>query len=159
MTEQTAVTLNWPYEGARSLDDLGEGQTVLESRNDKEARLAIVTTERKSLRLEFNDAANKVEWDLDPGSLRRQVLHHVVFIVDSGARIISAVVDGQLCEGGIERQHGYGRIERSKEFHADPKGESCLLIGPSMKGLVKVLRIYDRRLTTAEAIGHYREGF
>jgi len=28
MTEQTAVTLNWPYEGARSLDDLGEGASA-----------------------------------------------------------------------------------------------------------------------------------
>jgi hypothetical protein len=82
-------------------------------------------------------------------------LHHLVVNVDGGPRIITFIVDGVLNDGGEYRQFGWGRF--SPNLYG-VGGERSLRIGPNLDGSVNSLRIYDRYLTTSQAIGNYRAG-
>ena len=77
--------------------------------------------------------------------------HHLVAIVDGGAGIISFVVDGKICDGGDDRQFGWGRLNPDLR---DANGSGRLRIGPQVTGV----RIYDRYLLTSEAVGNHRAG-
>ncbi len=44
--------------------------------------------------------------EIDDGLLESGRDHYVAFVVDGAARIITAVVDDRLCDGGEERQYG-----------------------------------------------------
>ena len=147
------------------LSDLSPGQIVLDCRDSEGRGIAVTTAENGSLRLDMSDGKLNIGWDSDPGLLEANTLHHVVFIVDAGPRIITVVVDGQLCDGGQNRQFGWGRFG---EYDAktgncirmlgDVNGKAKLKIAPSMKGELKSLRIYDRHLLTSEAVGNYNAG-
>lgn len=73
----------------------------------------------------------------------------MVFIVDGSPDVISVVVDGQLCDGNMKRQWGFGRIPHEL---GDVNTGSPMQIDNH----VESLRIYDRSLTTAEAVSNYR---
>jgi hypothetical protein len=76
-------------------------------------------------------------------------------IVDGGPKIITFIIDGILCDGGDYRQFGWGRFNPD---YRGVEGMEILRIGPSLKGKIKSLRMYDRALLTSEAIGNYRYG-
>ena len=79
----------------------------------------------------------------------------MVIIVDGGPNIITFVVDGVLCDGGSSRDFGWSRF--SKEMD-DVNGSRELKIAPSLKGRLKLVRLYDRYLRTSEAIGNFQAG-
>jgi hypothetical protein len=85
--------------------------------------------------------------------LKAKTQHHVSIIVDGGPKLISFVMDGILCDGSGQRQFGWGRYSPHLR-HAN--GLKSLLIGPSLKGRILSLRIYDRYLRTAEAIANFQ---
>ena len=134
-------------------DDLTGGQVVLDCRDGK--GIALTTTDVGTLRLDLSDGKHKASWDCDQQLLRANKLHHVVFIVDGGPKIISILVDGALCDGRRHRQYGWGRFR--KEL-GDINGASKLKIAPSMSGELRYLRIYDRYLRTSEAVGNFQAG-
>lgn len=145
-----------------ALDDLRAGQIILDSRAQAAgAGLVITTTDNAALRLELSDGKNRTAWDSDPGLLRPGRRHHLVFNVDVAPRLITVIVDGELCDGrGAEgRPFGYTRYGDSnapltgKEI-GDVSGSPTL----QMAKTVSRLRIYDRYLTTSEAIGNFRAG-
>jgi len=103
----------------------------------------------------LNDGRTENRWDCDPGLLQPGKLHHVAAIVDGGPKVITFIVDGQLCDGGTARQFGWGRY--SPNFRS-PKGDATLRIAAGPAGAVKALRIYGRALRTSEAIGNFRGG-
>ncbi|HUT23587.1 MAG TPA: exo-alpha-sialidase [Sumerlaeia bacterium] len=138
-----------------ALEDLTAGQIVLDSRNDKGQGVWLTTTDPGMLRIDFSDGRRSGGWDCDPGSLKPNALHHVVFIVDGGPRIISVVVDGQLCDGGTRRQYGWGRFEAGI---GDVTGAKKVRLAPSLCGALRSLRIYDRYLRTSEAVGNFGAG-
>ena len=121
----------------------------------------MTTTENTALRLELSDGKNRTRWDSDPGRLRPGRRHHVVFNVDVAPRLITVVVDGELCDGrGVAgRPFGYTRFGDSnvpltgKEI-GDVSGSPTLKVA----GSVERLRVYGRYLTTSEAIGNFRTG-
>jgi hypothetical protein len=76
---------------------------------------------------------------------------HVVVTVDGGPKIITFVVDGVLCDGGEQRQFGWGRFSPNLRT---PHGAETLKIAPA----VSVLRIYNRALRTSEAVGNFHAG-
>ncbi|HNM45660.1 MAG TPA: hypothetical protein PKH51_01450, partial [Candidatus Sumerlaeota bacterium] len=98
-------------------------------------------------------------WDSDPGTyagtLKTNVWQHFAVTVDGQARIITYVIDGVLNDGGAARQYGWGRIDPAL---GDVNGLPRATIAPALYGEVKTLRIYDRALTTAEAIGNFHNG-
>ncbi len=107
------------------------------------------------LRPEGEYGIRKAEWTSDPGVLTAGKLHHVVFIADGGPCIISVVCDGVLCDGGPDRQYGWGRFARN---FGSPWGDAHLRVTPALKKAVKHVRVYDRYLRTSEAIGNFLAG-
>jgi hypothetical protein len=75
----------------------------------------------------------------------------VVVTVDGGPKIITFIVDGILCDGGDERQFGWGRF--SPTFRSANGAEQAAIGRP-----VRALRVYTRALTTSEAVGNHRAG-
>ncbi len=71
--------------------------------------------------------------------------------VDGGPKIITFVVDGILCDGGEQREFGWGRYSPNLRT---PVGADTLIIDPS----IRTLRIYNRALRTSEAVGNFQAG-
>lgn len=140
-----------------TLDGLRPGQTVLDSTDRGGAGIRVTTAEGGSLRLDFSDGERSTGWDTDAGLISAGRLHHVIFIVDGGPRIISVVVDGQLCDGGTSRQHGFGRIADAGSF-GDVSGAETASAGEAAGVHLERLRIYGRYLLTSEAVASFRAG-
>jgi hypothetical protein len=77
-------------------------------------------------------------------------LQHVVCIVDGGPKIIMFVVNGRLCDGGEERQFGWGRY--NPNLRTPPTAR--LDVSPT----VQSLRVHGRALRVSEAITNYQAG-
>ncbi len=145
--------------------DLAKGQTLLESRDPMGGGFALETTARGTIALSFragyggpgreNPVEAETSWDCDPGILQPGAWHHVVAIVDGGAKIISFVVDGQLGDGGAARPYGWARF--SREIRTVPTAKE-LVLAPALHGELAAVRIYQRHLMTSEAVGNWRAG-
>ncbi|MBI4323818.1 MAG: hypothetical protein HY674_00980 [Chloroflexi bacterium] len=61
-------------------------------------------------------------------------------------------MDGVVCDGGTDRQYGWGRFDPAL---GNVAGSATLKIAPSLRGELKSVRIYDRPLRHAEAIGNF----
>jgi hypothetical protein len=138
-----------------TLESLKAGQILLDNRTEWGKGFALQTTERGTLEIILNDEWTENRWDGDPHLLQKNKLHHLVVIVDGGPKIISFIVDGVLCDGGDDRQFGWGRFSPNLRNVA---GGRVLRIGLDIKGHIESLRIYDRYLRTSEAIGNFRSG-
>jgi len=135
--------------------DLAAGQTIFDTRDKTGKGLALVTTSSGTLQIEMNDGTIADRWDCDAGLLKTNQWHQVAVVVDGGPKIVTFIVDGQLCDGGPARRQGWHRFNRQL---ADVSSSVRLRIGSSFKGEVKVLHFYDRYLTTSECVGNYRAG-
>ncbi len=131
------------------LDSLDAGQTILDSRDATGAGLLVQTSDGGTLAITMNDGRQQATWDTDPGAVQAGQLHHVVITVDGGPKIITFVVDGVLCDGGDDRQFGWGRFSPTLRT---PSGADTLRIDPS----VRSLHLYNRALLTSEAVGNFR---
>ncbi|MFC1453259.1 LamG-like jellyroll fold domain-containing protein, partial [Verrucomicrobiota bacterium] len=136
-------------------DTLGAGQVVFDARTADSRGLALCLTEKARLELRMGDGRTENRWSSDAGLLKRNVAHHVAVIVDGGPKIITFVVDGRLCDGGDERQFGWGRFS---PFLRDANGAARVKIAPRLKGEVLGLRLYGRYLRTSEAVANWRAG-
>jgi hypothetical protein len=137
------------------LETLRPGQVVLSNRTSDGRGFALQTASDGTLALILGDGSSESRWRSDPGLLRPGVRHHVVVIVDGGPKVITFVIDGVLCDGGDDRQFGWGRYNPNLR---SVRGAPTLALGPSMAGALYSLRIYDRPLLTSEAVGNYRAG-
>jgi hypothetical protein len=137
------------------LRTLEAGQVLLDNRDAGGKGFALQTTTRGSVEIILNDGRTENCWDCDAGMLQEGRLHHLAAIVDGGPRIIAFVVDGLLCDGGEQRQFGWGRFSPNLR---DVNGSGSLRIGPSFQGEIRLLRIYNRALHTSETIANYRAG-
>jgi len=137
------------------LKDLSAGQVILDSRDKAGRGIAVTTAKGGAVRIELSDGKGRAGWECDAGLLRAGKLHHVAAIVDAGPGIITFVVDGVLCDGGVARPCGWGRY---KADLGDVTGSPALRIAPSLTGQLKRLRLYNRYLRTSEAIGNFRAG-
>lgn len=133
------------------LDSLQPDQVVLDNRNPQQAGITLTTADNGALRLRMNDGRQEVSWDSDPRKLTAGKPHHVVITIDGGPKIITYVIDGILCDGGEDRQFGWGRFSPTLRT---PLGAKTTQMGSA----VKSLRIYSRPLRTSEAVAHFRAG-
>ena len=129
--------------------DMAPGQILLDSRSDEGAGLWLELTTRGTLQVGLNDGRAESRWDCDPGLLKLDETYHVAVIMDGGPGIISFVVDGRLCDGGEDRQFGWGRLNPDLR---DAHGADRLRIGTQ----VQSLRIYDRAILVSEAVGNFK---
>ena len=137
------------------LDRTLAGQVILDSRNKKGKGIVIVTSENGTIRIDLNDGKNTGGWDCDAGLIQSDRWHHVVIIIDGGPKIITFVVDGVLCDGRAIRDFGWGRFSKDMD---DVNGSRELKFAPSLKGRLKLVRLYERYLRTSEAIGNFQAG-
>lgn len=138
-----------------TLSDLEPGQTILDTRDAAGHGLALTTTKAGTLRIELNDGTTRAAWDSDAGRIRPNQLHHIVISADAGPRIITFVIDGVLCDGGTQRQYGWGRWSGPL---GDVSGNGKLRLASALHGEIKGVRIFDRFLRTSEAVAHFRAG-
>ena len=154
-------------------ESLDSGQILLNAYGPQASGFRIETAEKSALRLELHDGVgrqfqevldgaepvvrNMRKWNgsTDEACLRSGELHHVVFIVDGQARVLSIVVDGRLCDGGDRRIQGWWKLPQYLE--ALDHGGRCR-VDPGFRGSIEWLRIYGRHLLTSEAIANYRAG-
>jgi hypothetical protein len=150
------------------LDEPSAGQVLLDSRTPSGCGLAVTTAAKGALRLELSDGVTKLAWESDAGLLTTGRRQHASLIVDGGPKTISIVIDGQLCDGGDDpaRPFGVGRFlpvaskDRKPEGPqlGDVTGSAQLRIAPALQGRIESLRVYNRYLRTAEAVGNYHAG-
>jgi hypothetical protein len=133
------------------LDTIKPGQALLDSRDEAGRGILLSTGEGGLLRIEMNDGRTQASWDSDRGTIEADRLQHVVITVDGGPKIITFVIDGVLCDGGDERQFGWGRYSPNLRT---PTSDAGCRIAPA----VRSLRVYGRALRTSEAVGHFHAG-
>jgi hypothetical protein len=131
-----------------------QGQVILDSRAADGRGLTLAFGDNNTLVLTLCDGSYRAQWTTDEGVLSPSQKHHVVFTVDGGPRIITVVADGKLCDGGTQRQFGWGRFARHM---AGVTGGSQLRL-MDIDGAVHRVRIYNRPLMTSEAVANYRAG-
>ena len=131
------------------LERLNPGQVLLDTRTPTGQGFALIVNDFRTVEIILNDGHSENRWSVDPGIIVEGKSHYLTAIVDSGPRIISFVVDRILCDGGTSRQYGWGRFSpHLRHVH----GSDSLRIDPSISSL----RIYNRALLTAEAIGNHQ---
>ncbi len=144
--------------------NLVPGQVLFDSRDAEGKGMTVTLTDRETLRLtlcgrtyaepggRWSCGLCETSWETDRGLLDTQRAHQVAFIVDGGPKIISVVVDGKLCDGDEVRQYGWGRFPWNLR---DVNGSARAILAPTLRGDLKILRLYDRQLRTAEAVANY----
>jgi hypothetical protein len=141
------------------LRELTAGQIILDARDAKGKGIALVTSDRFTIKLMLNDGHHKFEWDSDPGThpgtLKVNTWQHVAVIVDGGPKIVSFVVDGVFNDGGAVREYGWGRFPMAM---GDVNGAPTAKLATGLYGKLARLRIYGRYLRTSEAVGNWRSG-
>jgi len=133
------------------LDSLKPGQRLLDNRDESGRGILVATTEAGTLRITLNDGRTQASWDGDHGVLQAGKPQHVVITVDGGPKIITFIVNGTLCDGGQSRQFGWGRYSPNLRT---PAGAAMLTVSPA----VRAARLYNRALSTSEAVGNFRAG-
>jgi Concanavalin A-like lectin/glucanases superfamily len=133
------------------LDSLTAGQILLDNRDNQGKGILVATTETGTIQITLNDGRQESSWDCDRGLIKPGRLHHVVITADGGPKIITFVMDGLLCDGGDQRQFGWGRFSPTL---LTPKGSPTLKIAPGIRSL----HVYNRPLRTSEAVGNFRAG-
>jgi hypothetical protein len=124
---------------------------LLNSRDASGAGILVSTTESGTVAISMHDGRQQAAWECDLEVLQPGQPQHVVITVDGGPKIITFVVNGVLCDGGDQRQFGWGRYSPTLRT---PVGSETLQIGRP----VQSLRLYSRPLRTSEAVGNYQAG-
>ena len=133
-----------------------------------------MSLQRGRLRLDLSDGqanASLTTDDFCSAHLLDGRPHHAAFIVDGAAGIVTAVVDGVLCDGGTERGQGWTwlpsdcagptRTKRSVRVCTTTLGAvgaATMRLAPSFRGRLVSLEVYERALYTNEAVGVWRAG-
>lgn len=136
-------------------DTLTAGQILLDGRDTTGKGIVLATTDQRALRLDLCDGWAAAFWSCDPGVLEPNRLQHLVAIVDGGPKVISFVVDGVLCDGGMHRPFGWGRFRPALK---DLNGATEWRFAQGLRGEIRHLRVYNRYLLTSEAVGNYHAG-
>ena len=88
----------------------------------------------------------------------KMVANHVVFTVDGASRTIMSVVNGKLSDGGTVRSHGWAHLGSHFDIAGgggigNVDGGPTCVVDPNA---VLMVRVYNRYLSTTEAIGNWR---
>ena len=128
---------------------------ILASNRDSQGHgFALAISAGGRIELVIDDGRTRNSWDTWPDAATPGQMHHLVAIVDGGPRLIAFVLDGRLCDGGAERQFGWGRFSPNLR---DVNGRTELTVSRlEGGGMVTGLRIYDTALTISDAVGNFR---
>ncbi|SDL39950.1 BNR repeat-like domain-containing protein [Siphonobacter aquaeclarae] len=139
-----------------NIKDLSPGQILLDTRKDNTGSGVWISVSRfRTLQLSISNGSVTSEWDTDRGVIRKGTLQHFVFVADGGPNIITTIVDGKLGDGGKYRRRGWGWFDEKLER---VNGGNYLTVSKEFQSQIKRVRVYDRCLTTSEAIGNFNSG-
>lgn len=133
------------------LKSAAAGTVLLDSRDEQGRGILVSTLPNGAVGLTMNDGRSESSWACDASAIKARNLQHMVIVVDGGPKIISFIVDGVFCDGGDERQFGWGRY--SPNLRA-PNGAATMKVDAA----VRALRLYRRALLTSEAVGNFHAG-
>ncbi len=134
---------------------LTPGQVLLDGRDAGGRGWALLTAGGGTVELVLNDGSTENRWRSDTGALSTGRPQHIVAVVDGGPHIITFIVNGRLCDGGTDRQFGWGRFSpHLRQMNWSAK----LRLAPDLAGQLQIVRIYGRRLRTAEAVAAFPTG-
>jgi hypothetical protein len=82
--------------------------------------------------------------------------HYVAVTVDTGAHILSASVDGVVCDGGAAEAYGWSWVPPAMGNLNCPSVPQSFLLGAAYGGRIGGGTWYSRRLLNTEVVGNYR---
>lgn len=151
LQESAGLTLEFRL----TIDDVAVEATLWDSSDSAGRGIVVKLVEDGVVRIEMSDGKTGAFWYSDAGMLAPGRTHHVAIIVDGGPRIISFVIDGELCDGGTARPYGWSRFSPDL---ADVNGEAKARLAVGLKGKLDLVRVYHRPLRTSEAVSNYHAG-
>jgi hypothetical protein len=122
---------------------------IIDGRDHLKQGLYLEYTQDNTIRIYINDGQRCSIWDSD--RITTDVAH-ITVIVDGASGIISFVINGLFCDGGEERDYGFGRIDPDMK---NISGKGCFTCNNDISG-IKLIRFYNRYILTNEAVGNYR---
>ena len=123
-----------------------EGAILFDSRNSEKAGILVRVIESAKIEVTLSDARTISTWTSDAGALKQERLNNVGIIVDGGPKLILFVINGVLCDGGDERQFGWGRYNPAlREINGGTEA--------AVHASVQEVALYDRALRVSELIG------
>lgn len=123
------------------------GQVLLDTRTPEGQGIAVVTGDGGAITLEMSDGTTQFSWSSDRNLVSAGAEHNVTIIVEAGPKLVLFVVDGLLCDGGEERQFGWGRFPQELR---DINGSVAARIASS----VHWVRLYDCALRVNQAVAN-----
>lgn len=157
------------------IDHVRDGQIIVSSFGQQRRGFQVSTAAGGALRLDLCDnwqrhwlevmdgiepehnvrSVRQWNWTTGEGSITSGKLHHIVYIVDGLANIVSVLIDGVLYDGGTSWIQGWWRLN---PWLDDLNGDGLCVVDDGFRGRVERLRIYARYLCTSEAISNHRAG-
>ncbi|PTX96148.1 hypothetical protein DB345_10135 [Spartobacteria bacterium LR76] len=112
-------------------------------------------TEDRRIRIVLSDGRTEHSWTTNGNLWTDSIGGSVIVCVDGGPKIITLMVDGILCDGGNERQFGWGRL--SANFRGICTQNLTIKQRFKADGApLKSFRIYPRPLLSAEMEALFR---
>ena len=126
------------------------GETLFDSRNGEGAGILVCSLDEAIIEVSLSDSRTISCWKSDAGCLAEGKLNHVGIIIDGGPKLILFVINGVLCDGGEQRQFGWGRFDRTlREINGASEAE--------VGACVAELAIYDRALRVSEVVQNSKQ--
>ncbi len=123
--------------------------TIIDGRNKLRQGIRIGYTCDNTIKIIMNDGERESSWESDKLPCETA---HITAIVDGCSGIISFVINGLFCDGGKERDFGFGRIDANLKNIAGKGFFTC----EAPENSVKLVRFYNRYILTNEAVSNYR---
>lgn len=124
-------------------ENLQEGEVLFDTRNEEGKGICIIFRNR-NFELRMSDGVTQCLCDTVEKFIYPEK-GHLCFVADGGPNVMYFVYDGQFCDGGLQREHGWQRF--SPKF-ASPNGADTVKIGQG----VKFCRVFNRALTVSECV-------
>lgn len=129
-----------------NLSPTDQPKILMDTFDARNRGIQLIQLKDQRLELRLSDAVQTSITHSDPIETGH---HQISLIVDAGPRIVMAVVDGYLQDGGDQRQFGWSRFSPTLN-HCNGQMEAAV------SSNIRELRIYKRALLVTEAVGHAR---
>jgi len=125
------------------------GTHLFDSRNEEGVGILVRALADGAIEAVLSDARTVSSWAGDVAMLNKHEENHVCIIIDGGPKLILFVINGVLCDGGNDRQFGWGRYNPNLQW---VNGAEDAIVD----GSVREAAIYGRALRVSEAIKNSR---
>ena len=127
----------------------GPGTHLLDSRDGEGAGILVRALDEASMEVVLSDGRTVCAWMSDALCLADGTPNHVCIIMDGGPKLILFVINGVLCDGGDDRQFGWGRY--NPNLQGVNGAEEA-----SVDGSIAEVTLYGRALRVSEAVQNSR---